>query len=583
MRKLLSGNEAIAEALYEAGVKVAAGYPGTPSSEIMMNLVAHPEVHSEWCPNEKVALEVAFGASVAGTRSVAVMKHVGLNVAADPFFTFAYVGVTGGCVVITADDPGMHSSQNEQDNRHYARAAKVPMLEPTDSQEAHDLMLRAYDISERYDTPVLYRTTTRIAHSKTPVELGARTEHAKVVEHQRAKYVMVPGNAKARHKLIEERLPRLRELSNELNTIEWRGKDVGIIADGVAYQYAREVFPDASTLKLKMSHPLPDARIRELAAAVKQLYVVEELDPFIEDQVRAMGISCVGKDKLPLLGELSPEVVAKALLGTDKARKVEGLPELPPRPPVLCPGCPHRGIFLVLAKRDIFVYGDIGCYTLSSAPPISAMDTCLCMGASIGGAHGMDKALGEERKGRVVGVIGDSTFIHSGITGLLNVVYNRGMSTIIILDNRTTAMTGGQNHPGTGLTLMGEPTHRLDIEALAKALGIKLVHHFDPYDLEATGAALDKAFAHKGPTVLITTRPCVLAPSRITGDHVAASDKGACRRCAACLKIGCPAISKVSPGTDGKKFDVVVAEDLCVGCDVCVQVCKFDAMRRSPR
>ncbi len=583
MRKLLSGNEAIAEALYEAGVKVAAGYPGTPSSEILMNLVAHSEVHSEWCPNEKVALEVAFGASVAGRRSVAVMKHVGLNVAADPFFTFAYVGVTGGCVVITADDPGMHSSQNEQDNRHYARAAKVPMLEPTDSQEAHDLMLRAYDISERFDTPVLYRTTTRIAHSKTPVELGPRTEHAMTLEHQRAKYVMVPGNAKARHKLMEERMPKLRELSNELNSIEWRGKEVGIIADGVAYQYAREVFPDASMLKLVMSHPLPDARIRELAAAVNRLYIVEELDPFIEEQVRAMGIACVGKDRLPLLGELSPEVVAKALLGTDKSHRVEGLPELPPRPPVLCPGCPHRGIFLVLAKRDIFVYGDIGCYTLSSAPPISAMDTCLCMGASIGGAHGMDKALGEESKGRVVGVIGDSTFIHSGITGLLNVVYNRGMSTIIVLDNRTTAMTGGQNHPGTGFTLMGEPTHRLDIEAIAKGLGVELVHHFDPYDLEATGAALDKAFAHKGPAVLITTRPCVLAPSRISGDHVAVSDTAACKRCMACLKIGCPAISKLTPGTDGKKFDVVVSEDLCVGCDVCVQVCKFDAMRRSPR
>jgi len=583
MRKLLSGNEAIAEGIFEAGVRVAAGYPGTPSSEVLMNLIAHPEVHSEWCPNEKVALEVAFGASVAGCRGVALMKHVGLNVAADPFFTFSYTGVGGGCVVLTADDPGMHSSQNEQDNRHYARAAKVPMLEPTDSQEAHDLMAKAFDISERFDTPVLFRTTTRIAHSKTPCTLGTRTEHGRPVEHQRAKYVMVPGNAKVRHRLVEERMLALKRFSDEMNQVEWRGKEVGIIADGVAYQYAREVFPDASVLKLAMSHPLPEARIRELAAGVKALYVIEELDPFIEEQVKAMGIACVGKDRIPIMGELSPEVIAKALLGIDKARKVEGLPELPPRPPVLCPGCPHRGIFHAMAKRDLFVYGDIGCYTLSSAPPLAAMDTCLCMGASIGGAHGMDKALRGEYKGRVVGVIGDSTFIHSGITGLLNVVYNRGISTIVIVDNRTTAMTGGQNHPGTGYTLGGEPTFRLDFEVLAKAIGVALVQRFDPYDLKDTNEALDRALAFDGPNVLITTRPCVLAPARVVGDHTDHIDRDVCKRCGTCLKLGCPAISKTEPGTGDKKFDVAISEDLCVGCDLCLQLCRFDAIRRQQR
>jgi indolepyruvate ferredoxin oxidoreductase alpha subunit len=569
MRELLSGNEAIAEGIFEAGVKVAAGYPGTPSTEILQNVVKHPQVYAEWCPNEKVALEVAFGASFAGRRSIAVMKHVGLNVAADPLFTFSYTGVNGGCVIITADDPGMHSSQNEQDNRHYARAAKVPMFEPSDSQEAKDLLKVAFDVSERFDTPVLYRVTTRVAHSSTIVELGRREqEHERPLIHDlesARKYVMVPANARPKHERVEERYHELKEYANELNRIEWKGKEVGIIANGIARQYAKDVFPDASILELAMSWPLPDKLIRELADAVDRLLVIEELDPVIEHTVMSLGIHCEGKSKVPITGELSPDVLRKAFFDVDEAHEVKDLPEIPPRPPVMCPGCPHRGLFYMLKKHD---------------PPLSAMDTCLCMGASVSGAHGMEMAVKEEHGRRIVSVIGDSTFVHSGITGLVNTVYNKGTSTIIILDNRTTAMTGGQHHPATGRTLEGEETNKLDFVKVAEAVGVEYVQKFDPYDLSDTEQALKRSLQFKGTNVLISTRACVLAPRKLNFGHLVWSDVDKCKRCGMCLKIGCPAIEKHEPGTDGKKFDVVVNPDLCIGCDLCIQQCKFDALKR---
>jgi indolepyruvate ferredoxin oxidoreductase alpha subunit len=584
MRELLSGNEAIAEGIFEAGVKVAAGYPGTPSTEILQNVVKHPQVYAEWCPNEKVALEVAFGASVAGRRSIAVMKHVGLNVAADPLFTFSYTGVNGGCVIITADDPGMHSSQNEQDNRHYARAAKIPMFEPSNSQEAKDLLKVAFDVSERYDTPVLYRITTRVAHSSTIVELGRREEeHEKLFVHNaesQRKYVMVPANARPKHEWVEQRYQDLKEFANEFNEIEWKGKEVGIITNGVARQYAREVFPDASILKLSMSWPLPDKLIRELSDTVERLIVIEELDPVIEHTVNSLGIQCEGKSKVPITGELSPEVLRKAFFDADEAHEVKDLPDIPPRPPVMCPGCPHRGLFYMLKRHDLIVSGDIGCYTLAVLPPLSAMDTCLCMGASVSGAHGMEMAVKEEQGRRIVSVIGDSTFVHSGITGLVNTVYNKGTSTIIILDNRTTAMTGGQHHPATGRTLEGEETHQLDFVKVAEAVGVEYVQKFDPYDLTDTEEVLRRSLQYKGTNVLISTRPCILAPKKLHFGHVVWSNVDKCKRCGMCLKIGCPAIEKHEPGTDGKKFDVVVNPDLCIGCDLCIQQCKFDALKR---
>ncbi len=584
MRELMSGNEAIAEGIYEAGVNVAAGYPGTPSTEILQNVVKHPQVYAEWCPNEKVALEVAFGASFAGKRAIAVMKHVGLNVAADPLFTFSYTGVNGGCVIITADDPGMHSSQNEQDNRHYARAAKVPMFEPTNSQEAKDLLKVAFDVSERFDTPVLYRITTRVAHSSTLVDLGRRDkEYEKPFIHNTEnmrKYVMVPANARPKHERVEERLQELREFSNELNKIEWKGKKIGIVTNGVARHYAREVFPDASILKLLMSWPLPDERIKELADAVDELIIIEELDPIIEENIKTMGIPCVGKDKVPITGELSPDILRKAFFDSDEAHEVGDLPEVPPRPPVMCPGCPHRGLFYILKKFDLVVSGDIGCYTLAVLPPLSAMDTCLCMGASVSGAHGMEMAVKAEHARRIVSVIGDSTFIHSGISGLINTVYNKGTSTVIILDNRTTAMTGGQHHPATGRTLEGEETNRLDFVKVAEAVGVQHIQKFDPYDLSDTEDVVMRALKTKGANVLISTRACALAPRKLKFGHVVWSDTDKCKRCSMCLKIGCPAIEKHEPVTDGTKFDIVVNEDLCIGCDLCLQQCKFDALKR---
>jgi indolepyruvate ferredoxin oxidoreductase alpha subunit len=576
--ELLSGNEAIARGAYEAGVKVAAAYPGTPSTEILERLTSYEGIHAQWSPNEKVALDVAFGAALGGVRALAAMKHVGLNVAADSLFTIAYTGATAGLVIVTADDPGMHSSQNEQDNRHYARAAKVPMLEPADSQEAKDFVIEAFRMSEEFDTPVLLRTTTRISHGKSPVRLG-KPHPASPARFERdpRKYVMIPGHARLRHVAVEERLERLRQLSNTtpLNRIEMGSPDLGIVAGGVAYQYAREAQPDASFLRLGMSHPLPDELIREFASRVKRLFVIEELDPFLQEQIAALGIEVCGKPASMRLGELDARLVAAAL--GEESAPAQPLADLPARPPVLCPGCPHSGVFYVLRKLKAVVAGDIGCYTLSVLPPLEAMDTCICMGAAVGNAEGLERAFavaGDERP--VVGTLGDSTFVHSGIAPLIDIVYNRGTTTIVILDNRTTAMTGRQDHPATGRTARGEETHELDLEAMCRACGVDDVVTVDPYNLEALEGALRRAIAAPHPCVVITRRECVLlrrgeehAPARVVEEE--------CIGCGLCLTLGCPALS-AEPGGPRGRLRAVITPELCAGCGLCAQICRHEAI-----
>ena len=573
MKRLLSGNEAIAQGAYESGVKVASGYPGTPSTEILENLAKYEDVYAEWAPNEKVGLEVAIGASLANVRALAAMKHVGVNVAADPLFTLSYTGVEGGLVLVSADDPNLYSSQNEQDNRYYAKFAKIPMLEPTDSQGAKDLVKKAFQISEEYDTPVMLRVTTRISHSKTIVDIGERTELDRKVEFVKdiPKYVMVPAHAQKRHVLVEERLKKLEEFSSKFNKIEYKQKELGIITSGVAYQYAKEVFPDASYLKLSMSYPLPKKLIREFAENVGGIYVIEELEPFIEEQVKVMGISVKGKDYLPICGELNPNIVRKAFLNEKSDEEsILGLRSqpIPVRPPVLCPGCPHRGVFYVLKKLRLNVTGDIGCYTLSTLPPLSALHTCVCMGSSIGIAHGIDKAGASE--GKTVAVIGDSTFIHSGITGLINIVYNKGTSTVIILDNRTTAMTGGQAHPATGYTLQEEKTKVLDFAKLGKAIGIEHVSIVDPYDLDETERIIREEVERPEPSLIITNRPCILL-DRKSRKPPKKIDQEACKVCKLCLRLGCPALVL-------KKDRLEINPILCAGCGLCSQVCNSDAV-----
>jgi len=573
MRTLLSGNEAIARGAYEFGVKVAAAYPGTPSTEILENVVQYREIHAQWSPNEKVAFEVASGANLAGVRALVAMKHVGLNVAADPLMTMSYVGVNGGLVVVSADDPGMHSSQNEQDNRTYAKFAKIPMLEPSDSQEAKDFVGVAFELSRQFDTPVLLRVTTRICHGKSPVTWGERVVPELVAyEKDPKKTVMVPGHARGRHVVVEERRRKLTVFSDtfEHNRIEMGDPSIGVVSSGIAYHYAREIFPEASFLKLGMTYPMPEGLIRRFADQVETLYVVEELEPFLEEQIRAMGIEVVGKEKLPRTGEFAPEVVRAGFVSAPESPP-EGAQtsDLPPRPPVLCPGCPHRGIFHVLRKLRLTVTGDIGCYTLSALPPLNAMDTCVCMGAGIGMATGIEKALGPEQDGRTVAVIGDSTFVHSGITGLVDMVYNRGHGTVIILDNRTTAMTGRQNHPGTGQTLREESTHELDFVSLAKAVGVGDVHVVDPRDLKETEVAVRAAIAHDGTSLIVARRPCVLLVRERADARVV--DEELCAGCGRCLQLACPAISKLD--------DVVQINPLfCIGCGVCAQVCPKDAI-----
>jgi indolepyruvate ferredoxin oxidoreductase alpha subunit len=578
VKALLSGNEAIARGAYENGVTVATAYPGTPSTEILENMVNYKDkIYCEWSPNEKVAMEVAVGASFGGARTLVAMKHVGLNVAADPFLTLSYTGVKGGMVVVSADDPSMHSSQNEQDNRHYARLAKVPMLEPSDSQEAKDFVGIALDISEQFDTPVLLRTTTRISHSKTVVELKDRREKPEPAEFERApqKFVMIPGHARLRHIEVEERLKKLEEYANnaEINRIEWGDAKIGVITSGISYQYVKEAMPEASVLKLGLTYPLAKDLIRSFAEKVDTLFVVEELDPFLEEQIKAMGIKVTGKDKLPLIYEFDQGVIRERLLG--EKRKEDNIlsdVSLPPRPPVLCPGCPHRGVFYVLKKLKLVVTGDIGCYTLGVVPPLSAMDTTVCMGASVGMAFGVELALKDKVKHKVVGVIGDSTFVHSGITGLIDIVYNKGASTVIILDNRITGMTGHQDNPATGKTLMGEHTHQLDLGEVARAVGVKSVRVIDPYDLGETERVIREEIAKDEPSVIITNRPCVLIVKDKEWDKYQV-DQELCRSCGMCYKVGCSAIYKEN---DKAKIDIL----FCTGCGICGQVCRFNAIKK---
>ena len=583
MKELLSGNEAVARGAYEAGVRVASAYPGTPSTEILETLANYDAVYSEWAPNEKVALDVAIGAAYAGSRSMAVMKHVGLNVAADALFYVSMTGTEAGLVIISADDPEMHSSQNEQDNRHYAKFARVPCLEPSDSQEAKDLVGVALDISEQFDGPVMLRLTTRICHSNTVVDLGERTaqEPAEPPAYRidRTKYVMVPGNARRRHPIVEERMEQLAEFAETFsyNRVEMGDPSLGIVTSGIAYEYAQEVFPDASFLKLGMTYPLPKELIQDFAGKVERLIVIEELDPFIEEEIRLAGIPVEGKSIFPMCGELDPTIIRRraieaGLLPAEvgEAVQLESL-SLPMRPPVLCPGCIHRGVFLTTNKLDLVVSGDIGCYTLGFLPPLSALHTCGCMGASIGQAHGVSKA-GVSQKH--VAVIGDSTFLHSGIPALLNVAYNKSDTVVIIMDNRTTAMTGHQQNPGTGFTLKGEPTCAVVFEDLVRAMGIQRVHTVDPYDLDAVEVALRDCLESEGPAVVVARRECVLLPEARKNWMPLEVNEERCNGCGLCFRVACPAVVRsdqvdARTGRSKARIDPL----LCTGCEICAQVC----------
>lgn len=584
MKVILTGNEAVARGAWEAGCHVAAAYPGTPSTEILENVSTYREMYSEWSPNEKVALEVASGASMAGARAMCAMKHVGLNVAADPLFTMSYIGVNGGLVIVDADDPGLFSSQNEQDNRWYALHAKLPMLEPSDSQECLDFMKAAFDISEQFDTPVLLRLTTRICHSKGVVRTGERTERpVRAYNRNPAKNAMLPAFAKAKHYMVEKRLEEMRSFaeSSPLNYIEMNeGAKIGVVANGVGFQYAMEALGDrASYLKIGFTWPFPRKLVREFAAKVETLWVVEENDPFMEQEIRAMGIPCSGKDVLPLVDELSQALVAKAVLGTEPGPGTETGIMLPNRPPLLCPGCPHRGLlFLLSGKKDVVVTGDIGCYGLGSMPPLNVGESTICMGAGFSAAIGFQKALekaGKDRK--VFGILGDSTFFHSGITGLIDAVVNKSRGVFVILDNRITAMTGQQHNPGTGVTLMGEETAALDIPKLCEACGVKSgnIHVVDPYDLKAAKKAVDLAMAADETTVIVTNRPCALIKDvqRARSDLFCTIDHEKCVVCGACLNLGCPAITK----KDGR---IVIDPVPCNGCGLCVQICPKQAISR---
>jgi indolepyruvate ferredoxin oxidoreductase, alpha subunit len=582
MKTILSGNEAIARGAYEAGCLVACAYPGTPSTEILENTIKYKEIDSSWAPNEKVALEVAIGASFGGGRALCTMKHVGVNVAADPLFTLAYTGVRGGLVLVAADDPEMHSSQNEQDSRNYARFAKVPMLEPSDSRECKEFTRLAFELSEQYDAPVMLRSSTRISHGKSVVELGERVTDLPLpkLEKNPAKLVMLPGNARVRHPLVEQKLQDLSRAASTMpfNRMEIRDASIGIITAGICYQYVREVLPNASTLKLGMVYPLPHDLIREFAATVDKLYVIEELDPFIEDQVKAMGIAAVGKGIISLCGELTPGRLRTAF----RLPQPAAIPadKLPGRPPNMCPGCPHRGVFFALNQLKAYVTGDIGCYTLGFMPPLSAMDTCVCMGASVGMATGVTKVVSAEEKKKVVAVIGDSTFLHTGINGLMDMVYNNSPATLIILDNSITAMTGRQDNPASGFTLMDDPAHAINIPLLCKALGVKNIRVINPLDLEETKRVIAEEMERPEPSVIITNKPCVLIKRDdvFQKGPVYAVDAEKCTGCRACLKIGCPAIEWRPAGDGSRKGKAGIDPLLCTGCDVCRQLCTFNAI-----
>lgn len=575
LKDLLIGNAAVARGMYEAGCKLVSSYPGTPSTEITEFAAKYDEIYCEWAPNEKVAMETAFGASLGGVRSACAMKHVGLNVAADPLFTMSYTGVNAGLVVCVADDPGMHSSQNEQDSRHYAMAAKVPMLEPADSAESMMFTKTAFELSERFDTPFLLRMCTRIAHSQSIVELGERREpDQRPYQKDPSKYIMMPAYAKKRHPMVEERTKALAEFAEtcELNREEMGDPKLGIITSGTSYQYVKEVFGDkVSILKLGMVYPLPRKRILDFASKVKRLVVVEELDGFIEAHCRNLGLAVEGKECFSPLGEFSQAYIAERFgLEQKECFKIDR--EIPARPPVMCAGCPHRGMYYVMAKHKVTAIGDIGCYTLGAQAPLNAIDTTLCMGASVSGLHGFNKAMGKAGEKKSVAVIGDSTFIHSGITGLINIAYNASNSTVVILDNSITGMTGHQQNPTTGYNIKGDPAAKIDLETLCHAVGIRRVRVVDPYDLKQCEEALLEELAAEEPSVIISRRPCVLLKYvKPKKPLTVNSDK--CRSCKKCMKFGCPAIS-----IHGNK--AAVDSTLCVGCEVCEQVCPFDAFEK---
>lgn len=578
MKKLMLGNEAIARGLYEAGVKVVSSYPGTPSTEITEFAAKYDEIYCEWAPNEKVATEVAFGASLRGVRCACAMKHVGLNVAADPLFTLSYTGVNGGMVLFVADDPAMHSSQNEQDSRHYAIAAKVPMLEPADSAEAKDFVKEAYRISEEYDTPVIIRMCTRIAHSQSSVELCEREEKAlPAYEKNPQKYIMSPANAIRRHPFVEERTKLLSLLgeTSPLNRVEKTDSEIGIICSGTCYNYVKEVFGDSvSVLKLGLVNPLPVDLIKDFADSVKKLYVIEELDPIIETHLNTIGVKCIGKEMFSILGEFNQNTIRKAF-GIAVPENASTDTPIPIRPPVMCSGCPHRGLFYTLTKHKITALGDIGCYTLGSAAPLFALDSTLCMGASVSGIHGFNKAGGEDSEKKTVCVIGDSTFMHSGMTGLVNIAYNGSNSTVIILDNSITGMTGHQQNPTTGYNIKGEPAAAVNLEELCHAIGIERVRVVDPYNLKECEDAILEELAVPAPSVIISRRPCMLLKYVKPKSPVTVNtDK--CVGCKMCMKIGCPSISM----KNGKAH---IDFTQCVGCDVCTQMCKVNAIEKGDR
>ena len=568
------GNAAVARGLYENGVRVASAYPGTPSTEILECVTGYDDVYAEWAPNEKVAMEVAIGASFAGARAFCAMKHVGLNVAADPLFTVSYTGVNGGLVIGVADDPSMHSSQNEQDSRHYAKASKIPMLEPSDSKECKDFVEFAYKISEEFDTPLLYRLSTRVSHSQSIVDLADKKEiPLKDYEKNIGKYVMMPGNAKRKHPEVEARMGALVEYAETtpLNRVEYGDKKIGIITSGMCYNYVKEAFGDSvSVLKLGMVYPLPVKLIKDFASQVDKLYVVEELDPFIEEHCNNIGVSVIGKELFPICFEFSTRQIKELITGVkvDDYKKTEE--DIPVRPPVLCPGCPHRGTFYILKKLGVNICGDIGCYTLGAVAPLNAVDAVVCMGASIGMSFGMALARGKEFAKKTVAVIGDSTFVHSGITGLIDIAYNKGINTVLVLDNSITGMTGHQENPTTGKTLMGEETVSVDLEALGHAIGINRVVITDPFDLEGFEKTIKAELEAEEPSLVIVQRPCALLKGvKFPGPVSIDVDK--CKKCKACLKLGCSAISN-------KGDHIEIDQTLCNGCGLCSKVCKFDAI-----
>lgn len=575
MKKLMLGNAAVARGAYEAGVRVVSSYPGTPSTEITESIVQYDDVYAEWAPNEKVAAEAAIGASIGGARAMSCMKHVGLNVMADPVFTVSYTGVNGGLLFCVADDPGMHSSQNEQDSRHYAKASKIMMLEPSDSEECKEYTRRAFELSEQFDTPVFLRLSTRVSHSQSLVELGERKDdELKPYEKNIAKYVMMPGNAIKQHVVVEERMKKLEAFSEgcEFNTVEDNKSDIGVITSGISYMYSKEALGDkVNYLKLGMVYPLPSKLIRDFAAKCKKVYVTEELDPFIEEHCKALGIDVIGKDEFTLLGEYTPHMIKKVILSEDAPESTALSESIPVRPPVMCAGCPHRATFFVLKKLGLTVSGDIGCYTLGAVAPLQSVDTTICMGASVSAAHGMAKARGKEFNRKLVSVIGDSTFMHSGITGLIDIVYNKGASTVIILDNSITGMTGHQENPTTGYTIRGEETKGVNLLTLCKAVGVDSVRVCDPFNLKEFEKVVKEETEKDEPSVIIAQRPCALLKRVKYTGHCEINDK--CRKCKLCMKLGCPAISE-NGGT--VKIDMTQ----CNGCGLCINVCPFGAIEK---